>query len=64
MYRKSSINLPSLCGYLFQTRWEGGGGVGTGHVLEREGLFKLVKIVVTALHKELESIVEKLNRGS
>ena len=63
MYRKSSINLPFLCGYLFQTRL-GGGGVGTGHVLEREGLFKLVKIVVSALHKELESIVEKLNRGS
>ena len=62
MYRKSSINLPFLCGYLFQTRL--GGGVGTGHVLEREGLFKLVKIVVSALHKELESIVEKLNRGS
>ena len=41
-----------------------GGGVETGHVLEREGLFKLVKIVVSALHKELESIVEKLNRGS
>ena len=41
-----------------------GGGIETGHVLERKGLFNLVKMVVSALHKELECKVEKLNRGS
>ena len=46
--------------YLFQTRWEGGGGAlnRDGRVLEREGLYNLVKMVVSALHKELECKVE------
>ena len=57
-------SLSFAVNYYFKHVWRGGGGVETGHVLEREGLFKLVKIVVSALHKELESIVEKLNRGS
>ena len=42
----------------------GGGVIKTGHVLERESLFNLVKMVVSALLKELECKVEKLNRGS
>ena len=37
------------------------GLIETGRVLEREGLFNLVKMVVSALHKELECKVEKLN---
>ena len=41
-----------------------GGLIETGRVLEREGSFNLVKMVVSALHKELEYKVEKLNRGS
>ena len=65
MYSKSSINTPSLwvinCK---QVSGGGGGGIETGHVLERKGLFNLVKMVVSALHKELECKVEKLNRGS
>ena len=61
MYRKSSINPPSL---FVQFYCLGGGGlIETGRVLEREGLFKLVKMMVSALHKEVECIVEKLNRG-
>ena len=42
----------------------GGGGIERGDGLEGEGLFHLVKIVVSALHKELECKGEKLNRGS
>ena len=55
IYRKSSIN-PLPVAYLFQTHWGGGGGGlnRDGRVLEREGLFYLVKMVVSALHKELE----------
>ena len=45
--------------YLFQTRFGGGGGlIETGRVLERKGLFDLVKIVVSALHEELECKVK------
>ena len=40
----------------------GGGGGGAlnrdGRVLEREGLYNLVKMVVSAIHKELECKVE------
>ena len=69
MYRKSSIKPPSLWLIYFKhvsRGWGGGGGgvIETGRVLEREGLFDLVKMVVSALHKELECKVEKLNRGS
>ena len=41
-----------------------GGIIETGRVLEREGLFNLVKMMVLALHRELECKVENLNRGS
>ena len=54
---------PFPLAYLFQTRF-GGGLIETGRVLEREGLFDLVKMVVSALHEELECKVEKFNRGS
>ena len=68
MYRKSSIKPPSLWLIYFKHVSRGGGGgrevIETGRVLEREGLFDLVKMVVSALHKELECKVEKLNRGS
>ena len=65
MYSKSSINTPSLWViYCKQVSGGGGGVIETGHVLERKGLFNLVKMVVSALHKELECKVEKLNRGS
>ena len=63
MYSKSSINTPSLW-VIYCKQVSGGGGIETGHVLERKGLFNLVKMVVSALHKELECKVEKLNRGS
>ena len=54
IYRKSSIN-PLPVAYLLQTHWGGGGGGGGGGLKrEREGLFYLVKMVVSALHKELE----------
>ena len=62
MYRKSSINLLSL--WLIYFKQVSGEVIETGHVLERKGLFNLVKMVVSALHKELECKVEKLNRGS
>ena len=64
MYSKSSINTPSLWVIYCKQVSGGGGGIETGHVLERKGLFNLVKMVVSALHKELECKVEKLNRGS
>ena len=66
MYRKSSINSRSLWLIYFKHVSGGGGGglIETGRVLEREGSFNLVKMVVSALHKELECKVEKLNRGS
>ena len=55
-YRKSPINPP---GGLFISNTLGGGGLNRdGRVLEGEGLFKLVKMVVSALHKELECKVE------
>ena len=62
MYRKSSIN-PFPFGLFISNTFQGG-LIETGHVLEKEGLFNLVKMVVSALHKELECKVEKLNRGS
>ena len=62
VYRKSSINPPSL--WLIYFKQVLGGLIETGRVLEREGLFNLVKMVLSALHKELEYKVEKLNRGS
>ena len=56
---------PLPFGLFIANKFQGGGGViETGHVLERKGLFSLVKMVVSALHKELECKVEKLNRGS
>ena len=51
-------------GLFIANKFRGGGVIETGHVLERKGLFNLVKMVVSALHKELECKVEKLNRGS
>ena len=57
---------PLPFGLFIANKFRGGGGrvIETGHVLERKGLFNLVKMVVSALHKELECKVEKLNRGS
>ena len=56
---------PLPFGLFIANKFRGGGGViEMGHVLERKGLFNLVKIVVSALHKELECKGEKLNRGS
>ena len=64
MYRKSSSNPPSLWLIYFKHVTGGGGGIETGRVLKMEGLVNLVKMVVSALHKELECKLEKLNRGS
>ena len=54
---------PFHLAYLFQTsfRRRGGGLIETGRVSVREGLLNLVKMVVSALYKELECKVEKLN---
>ena len=61
MYRKSSIK-PLPFGLFIWNKFPGEGGlIETGRVLEREGLFNLVKMVVSALYKELESKVKKLN---
>ena len=62
MYRKSSIK-PLPFGLFISTsfRGRGGGVIETGRVSVREGLFNLVKMVVSALYKELECKVEKLN---
>ena len=59
-YRKSSIN--PLGGLFVSNTFEGGGGglLETEGFLEGGGLFNLAKMVVLALHKELESKVEKL----
>ena len=60
-YRKSSIN--PLGGLFVSSTFEGGGGGGlleTEGFLEGGGLFNLAKMVVLALHKELERKVEKL----
>ena len=59
MYRKSSIK-PLPFGLFISNKFQGG-IIETGRVLEREGLFNLVKMVVSALYKELECKVEKLN---
>ena len=56
------LTPPSL--WLIYFKHVSGGLIETGRVLEREGLFDLVKMVVSALHEELECKVEKLNRGS
>ena len=63
MYRKSSIK-PLPFGLFISNKFqeEGGGGlIETGRVSVREGLLNLVKMVVSALYKELECKVEKLN---
>ena len=52
---------PFHLAYLFQQVSGGGGVIETGRVSVREGLFNLVKMVVSALYKELECKVEKLN---
>ena len=52
---------PFPLAYLFQTSFRGGGLIETGRVSVGEGLFNLVKMVVSALYKELECKVEKLN---
>ena len=59
-YRKSSIN--SLGGLFVSNTFEGGGGIRDGGAYWRwgVGLFNLAKMVVLALHKELEREVEKL----
>ena len=59
-YRKSSIN--PLGGLFVSNTFEGGGGglLETEGFLEGGGLFNLAKMVVLALHKELERKVEKL----
>ena len=44
--------------FISNTFWGGGGLIETGRVLERKGLFDLVKIVVSALHEELECKVK------
>ena len=60
MYRKSSIK-PLPFGLFISNKFqeEGGGLIETGRVSVREGLLNLV--VVSALYKELECKVEKLN---
>ena len=60
MYRKSSINPPPSLWLIYFKHVLGGGGglIETGRVLERKGLFDLVKIVVSALHEELECKVK------
>ena len=65
MYRKSSIK-PLPFGLFISNKFQGGGGNRDGARIreegqEREGLFNLVKMVVSALYKELECKVEKLN---
>ena len=48
MYCKSSINPPPLpFGLFISSKFQGGGVIETGHVLERERLFNLVKMVVS-----------------
>ena len=51
MYCNSSINPPPPppFGLFILNKFQGGGGglIETGHVLEREGLFNLVKMVVS-----------------
>ena len=61
MYRKSSINPPSLWLIYFKEVSGGWGVIETGCLLEREGLFNLMKMVVSALYKEPKCEVEKLN---
>ena len=62
MYRKSSIK-PLPFGLFISNKFqeEGGGLIETGRVSVREGLLNLVKMAVSALYKELECKVEKLN---
>ena len=61
MYRKSSIK-PLPFGLFISNKFQGEGGlIETGRVSVREGLLNLVKMVVSALYKELECKVEKLN---
>ena len=62
MYRKSSIK-PLPFGLFISNKFQGerGGLIETGRVSVREGLFNLVKMVASALYKELECKVEKLN---
>ena len=66
---RCSVNpllTPLPFGLFKSNKLQGGGGgvIEPACVLEKEGLFNLVKMVVSALHKELECKVEKLNRGS